>query len=122
MTAKAKGLDARTTSPLKKHTNSSCQFSPKSTATEAQRDRILAALRRRPQTTSDLRQIGIFQAATRIKELRDRFGYRIDTTRVTLVDPDGFTHVGAALYSLVDEQQAHLAGFRPVTAESGRGT
>jgi hypothetical protein len=122
MTAKAKGLDAPTTSPLKKHTNSGRQFSPKSTATEAQRDRILAALRRRPQTTSDLRQIGIFQAATRIKELRDRFGYRIDTMRVTLVDPDGFTHVGAALYSLVDEQQAHLPGFQPVAAESGRGT
>jgi hypothetical protein len=119
---KGKAFDGATSKALRKERNPKPQCSPKSTATEAQRERILAALRRRPQTTSDLRQIGIFQAATRIKELRDRFGYRIDTTRVTLVDPDGFTHVGAALYSLVDEQQAHLPGFRSVAAESGRGT
>lgn len=109
-----------TTRALSNHETQSAKHSARSTATEAQRDRILEALRRRPQTTSDLRQIGIFQAATRIKELRDQFGYRIDTARVTLVDPDGFTHVGAAHYSLINEQQTHLPSFRPVAAESGR--
>jgi len=72
----------------------------RSAATRAQRDRILAALKRRPQTTEDLRKLGIFQAPARIKELRDRFGYLIDTTRVTVVDRAGYPHPRAALYSL----------------------
>lgn len=71
-----------------------------STATEVQRDRILQALRQRPQTTEDLRKLGIFQAPARVKELRDRFGYAIDTSRVTSVDRAGYSHPRAALYSL----------------------
>lgn len=107
---KAKAPDASTSRALRKHGNSSPQSTAKSTATEAQRDRILAALRRRPQTTCDLRQLGAFQCATRIKELRE-LGHRIITTRVTLVDPDGWTHPRAAIYSLL----------QPAAANSGRG-
>lgn len=81
------------------------EFSAKSTHSEAQRQRILAALRVRPQTSYDLRRIGCYQAPARVKELRDRFGYRIETTRITLVDRDGYTHPRAALYSLVAEPQ-----------------
>lgn len=81
------------------------QFSARSPNSEAQRQRILAALRRRPQTTEDLRKIGIFQAATRVKELRDRFGYLIDTTLVTVIDREGFPHPRAALYSLRGEPE-----------------
>lgn len=79
------------------------QFSPKSTHSQAQRDRIIEALRRRPQTTEDLRKLGIFQAPARVKELRDRFGYEIETTRVTLVDREGYLHPGAARYTLIRE-------------------
>lgn len=85
------------------------QFSPKSTHSEAQRQRILAALRVRPQTSYDLRRIGAYQAPARIKELRDRFGYHIQTTRITLVDRDGYLHPRAALYSLVAEPDGQRA-------------
>ncbi|WP_370878419.1 helix-turn-helix domain-containing protein [Variovorax paradoxus] len=81
------------------------QFSARSPNSEAQRQRILAALRCRPQTTEDLRKIGIFQAATRVKELRDRFGYRIETALVTVIDREGFLHPRAALYSLRSEPE-----------------
>lgn len=80
---------------------SSVKFSGKSTATEAQRERIVQALRRRPQTSYDLRRLGCYQSAARVKELRDRFGYVIETTRITLVDRDGYLHPRAALYTLV---------------------
>lgn len=79
------------------------QFSAKSTATEAQRERILHALRRRPQTSYDLRCLGIYQAPARVMELRDRLGYSIVTDRVTLFDRDGYAHPRAAIYSLIGE-------------------
>lgn len=84
---------------------SSLKFSEKSTAGEAQRERIVRALRLRPQTSYDLRRIGCYQAPARVKELRDRFGYVITTDRVTLVGRDGFSHPGAALYTLVSEPE-----------------
>lgn len=77
------------------------KFSPKSTASEAQRERILMALARGPKTSYDLRRLGCYQAPARIKELRDRFGYNITTDRVTLVDRDGYSHPRAALYTLI---------------------
>jgi len=40
-----------------------------------------------------------------VKELRDLFGYSIETHRVTLVDRDGFTHSRAALYCLRSEPE-----------------
>jgi hypothetical protein len=64
---------------LRKH-QARLKFSDKSTATEAQRERIVQALRRRPQTSYDLRRMGCYQAPARVKELRDRFGYVIETT------------------------------------------
>lgn len=81
------------------------QFSAKSTATEAQRERILQSLRRRPHTSYDLRRLGIYQAPARIKELRDRFGHEITTDLVTLVDRDGYWHARCALYTLVSEPE-----------------
>lgn len=85
---------------MKKHTP---QNSEKSTATEAQRQRVIDALRRRSQTSYDLRRLGIYQAPARIKELRDRFGFDITTDLITLVDRDGYRHARCALYSLVNE-------------------
>ena len=79
------------------------KFSEKSTASDAQRLRILVALRSGPKTSYDLRRLGCYQAPARVKELRDRFGYSIRTDRVTLYDRDGFAHPWAALYTLVSE-------------------
>ena len=79
------------------------QFNAKSPNCEAQRQRIVTALRARPQSTEDLRKLGIFQAAVRVKELRDAFGFEIETARVTVIDREGYPHPRAALYSLVAE-------------------
>lgn len=76
-----------------------------SSATEAQRHRIIEALRGRPHTSYDLRRLGIYQAPTRIKELRDRFGFNITTDPVVIVDRDGYRHARVALYSLVSEPE-----------------
>lgn len=81
------------------------QCTDRSTAAEAQRQRIVKALQRRPQTTEDLRKLGIFQVPARVKELRDRHGYQIETARVTVVDREGYSHARAALYSLRGRQE-----------------
>lgn len=88
------------------------ECSAKSTTSEAQRQRVLEALRVSPQTTHDLRCLGIYQAPARVIELRRR-GFSILTERVTLWDRDGFAHRGAALYHLIEEPN-QIAG--PVRA------
>ena len=77
----------------------------KSTATSEQYKRIISALRLRPQTSYDLRRLGIYQAPARVKELRDRFGYVITTDPVVIVDRDGYHHARVALYTLVSEPE-----------------
>ncbi|ARP85778.1 helix-turn-helix domain-containing protein [Bordetella genomosp. 9] len=74
------------------------KFNPKSTATEAQRERILSALATGPKTSYDLRRIGCYQCAARVLELR-RLGYDIRTDLVTIIDGDGYSHSRVALYS-----------------------
>lgn len=80
-------------------------FTAHSTTSEAQRQRTIDALRVRPQTTYDLRRMGIYQAPARIKELRDR-GYDIETQLVDLYDRDGYLHPRCALYELIGEPEA----------------
>ena len=75
----------------------------KSSASREQYKRIIEALRLRPQTSYDLRRLGVYQAPARIKELRDRFGYVITTDPVVIVDRDGYHHARVALYTLVSE-------------------
>ena len=82
---------------------SAAKFSPKSTTTEAQRQRVLEALRTGPKTSHDLRRLGIYQAPARVKELRDKCGHRITTAPVPLVDSDGYYHPRCALYTLEAE-------------------
>lgn len=55
-----------------------------------------------PQTTHDLRCLGIYQAPARVIELRRR-GFSITTERVTLWDRDGYPHSRAGLYRLIEE-------------------
>ncbi len=76
----------------------------KSTASDAQRRRILEVLRIRPQTSYDLRRLGIYQAPARIKELREK-GYHITTDPVVIVDRDGYHHARVALYTLASEPE-----------------
>lgn len=80
------------------------QFSPKSTHSEAQRQRILTALRAGPKTSYDLRRLGCYQAPTRIIELR-REGYDIRTEFITLYDRDGYMHPRCARYHLMGEAE-----------------
>lgn len=81
----------------------SAQCSAKSTTSEAQRQRILDALRTGPKTSYELRRLGAYSCAARVKELRDWFQYEIRTDRVTLYDQDGYAHPRSALYVLEAE-------------------
>jgi hypothetical protein len=81
------------------------KFSAKSTASEAQLDRLLMLLRLRPHHTHELRSKGISHPAGRVLNLIKR-GYLIGSGRIATVDSDGFEHVGVALYSLVSEPEA----------------
>ena len=78
------------------------KFNAKSTATEAQIERLTSYLRARPHHTHELRKIGISHPAGRIFDLQGR-GFRIASSRITTVDGDGFSHVGVSLYELVSE-------------------
>ena len=79
-------------------------FSSKSTATEAQIERLIALLRHAPRHTHELRCMGISHPAGRVLDLVKR-GYHVASDRVTTVDGDGFTHVGVARYSLISEPE-----------------
>ncbi|QCB46627.1 hypothetical protein E5678_11685 [Hydrogenophaga sp. PAMC20947] len=98
---KAKLPGGRVWGSLKAQTKYQRQYVPKSTATIAQRQRIVAALKRAPKTSHDLRCLGVYQPSARIKELRERHGLDIRTSRVDLYDRDGYLHPRCALYTLV---------------------
>ena len=87
--------------------NSNRQYTSQSTASEAQRQRIVEALRTGPQTSYDLRRMGCYQQSTRIFELR-RMGYDIETELVTLYCRDGFQHPRCARYHLRGEPREGL--------------
>lgn len=65
---------------------------------------MVEAMRRRDQTTSSFRDLGILQPSARVHGLR-AIGYQIETTRITMVDHVGIAHSRAALYSLVSEPE-----------------
>ena len=70
------------------------------TSTNNQHQIILSALRKRPQSTIELRHVyGIMMPAARIKELRD-MDYQIDTVRVDEYTPDNIKHHAVAKYVL----------------------
>ena len=76
------------------------QFSAKSTATEAQIQKLIALLSIRPRHTYELRMLGISHPAGRILDLVKR-GFLFESKRVTTIDSDGFTHHGVALYTML---------------------
>ena len=100
---KAKGPTVAPVSPLKTG-QSGRKFSPKSTQTEAQYERIVKMLRTGTRSTFDFRKAGIMAPAARIKELNDRHGYYIPTVALCdLWDDEGFKHSRVAVYELIDE-------------------
>lgn len=89
--------------------NSKPERTSRSTATEAQRTRILTMLRNGEKTTFDFRRAGVMQSSTRIFELRRR-GYSIPTVaRCDLFDADGYRHTRVAVYALVGEPEGGAA-------------
>lgn len=75
-----------------------------STSTQAQIERLLRLLKRRPRHTHELRQHGISHPAARVLDLKRR-GFCIESSRVSTVDSDSFQHRGVALYELRSEQE-----------------
>jgi isopenicillin N synthase-like dioxygenase len=74
----------------------------RSTATAAQEQRIVDALRSGPKTTDELRQLGCYQSSARIWGLRAR-GYEIETDLFSGYAADGYSHVRMARYTLKSE-------------------
>ena len=82
----------------------------RSTTTAAQLARILAALRRGPKSTDELRALGIYQVSARIFALR-ALGYAINTDLFTDYAADGYSHQRMARYTLDEPAQPWV---RPV--------
>lgn len=76
------------------------RFSPMSTAAEAQRYRLIEALRAGPMNSYELRRLGIYQVPARILELR-RQGHDIITERISITDEEGYLHPQCARYHLL---------------------
>ena len=81
------------------------KYSPKSTATEAQYERIDRAFDYAGKliSTLDFRKIGVIHPSGRIKEMNERLGYFIPTTALrTVIDDEGYAHPRIAFYELID--------------------
>jgi hypothetical protein len=88
----------RQSKPLDKHTITARKFSAKSTATEAQYERIVRMLRAGERSTFDCRRAGVMAPAARIKELNDKHAYYIPTVALRdLWDDEGFCHPRVAV-------------------------
>lgn len=78
-------------------------YSRKSTATEAQYDRIDRMLSTGEKNTFQFRKAGIMSPATRVKEMNDRLGYYIPTiAQRDIYDEEGYLHKRVAVYELID--------------------
>jgi hypothetical protein len=82
------------------------KFSRKSTATEAQYERIDRMLSTGEKSTFDFRRAGIMAPAARIKEMNDKLGYYIPTIALRdIYDDEGFLHKRVGVYELIDRPQ-----------------
>lgn len=81
------------------------KFGLKSTATEAQYERIERAFdyAGKQISTLDFRKMGVLHPAGRIKEMNEKMGYYIPTVdQRTVFDDQGFPHPRIAFYELID--------------------
>lgn len=81
----------------------------RSTATVAQRERLIHMLRSGERSTFDFRSAGLMQSSTRVFELRAK-GYDIRTVnRRDMYDTEGLLHKRVAVYALFNEPVHELA-------------
>ena len=131
MTApKGNGLDAANDQPAKTDTENTSDFNPaqteltfqfkpektatkvrkysrKSTATEAQYERIERMLSTGEKNTFQFRKAGIMSPASRIKEMNDKLGYYIPTIdQRDIYDDEGYLHKRVGVYELIDRPKA----------------
>ena len=81
------------------------KYTPKSTATEAQYERIngLFDYEGKLISTLDFRKMGVLHPAGRIKEMNEKLGYYIPTVdQRTVIDEQGYPHPRIAFYELID--------------------
>ena len=81
------------------------KFGLKSTATEAQYERIDRAFDYAGKliSTLDFRKMGVLHPAGRIKEMNEKLRYYIPTVvQRTVIDDQGFPHPRIAFYELID--------------------
>ena len=78
------------------------KYSRKSTATEAQYERIDRMLSTGEKNTFQFRKAGIMSPASRIKEMNDRLGYDIPTIdQRDIYDEEGYLHKRVGVYELI---------------------
>jgi len=93
-----------------KNTTNGRKFSAKSTATEAQYERIDRMLSTGEKNTFEFRKAGIMAPAARIKEMNDKLGYYIPTIdQRDLYDDEGYCHPRVAVYELIDRPKDRRA-------------
>ena len=81
------------------------KYGKKSTATEAQYERVDRAFDYPGKliSTLDFRKMGVIHPSGRIKEMNERLGYYIPTVdQRTVIDDQGFPHPRIAFYELID--------------------
>lgn len=81
------------------------KYNRKSTATEAQYDRVDRAFDCPGKliSTLDFRKMGVIHPSGRIKEMNEKLGYYIPTVDLrTVIDDEGFAHPRIAFYELID--------------------
>ena len=79
------------------------KYGLKSTATEAQYERIERMLTTGEKNTFQFRKAGIMSPASRIKEMNDKLGYYIPTIdQRDIYDDEGYCHPRVAVYELID--------------------
>lgn len=86
------------------------KYSRRSTATEAQIERLTDLQRIRNRQTQELPEIGINHPAGRINDLKKR-DFQIDKQLINTVDSDGCTHIGVAHYELTSEPEEQEAAL-----------
>lgn len=81
------------------------KYGRKSTATEAQHDRVDGAFDYPGKliSTIDFRKMGVIHPSGRIKEMNEKLGYHIATVdQRTVIDDQGFAHPRIAFYELIE--------------------
>ena len=94
-------LEIKTGQPATK----TCKYGLKSTATEAQYERVDRAFDYPGKliSTLDFRKMGVIHPSGRIKEMNEKLGYYIPTVdQRTVIDDQGFPHPRIAFYELID--------------------